>query len=1011
MRISSCITAAMALTILTGVEQSNGACDVTPKPGVQPLAYPNVEIYYPKGFKLTAEINNENMKATMFLNEYYSFDTKRGLLEITSGGVLTNVYYSHATEEIFVYNNTACNTLPITSPPNAISPLLLRWWSEIWGKITILGPSTLFLAPSFVSTIKMTYQGTDDVRGIHAKKWATCFNGTDEPYEIDLVDYMWDFGYGTKRHVPLRVRHGKVTIDIMQMQAYINDPERKLKIPMDIGCTRLYKNTPKPPNFDNIPMEFHSEIAFTNPSINGDYHYMSHLDIIKDPINNYFSYSFSPWNTATGKLDKTLAALPEHQVIFDATNGKYLKQTSYLKLPFANTYAPFGRGKCYVSSRVNSRPVIQLPDNSSINVLDTIAPNYDFLQNASYLGIHVIRGAPVHVYEIKTSSVPVGGADLSHVIITYCFLVDLSYPSYINQRNLPVRVSMQAFSNNKSFRSSPYFYFYANIHDISTAMEELNDKMSVMDCYTENDASYTWIQMGFPVVDLHEGFPRYSPQIKSKFMATFLQITSLSPLRVPRVLVDMSNNMVYITSLILERPLIETDFDQKKNFDLKDHELSFAVVTLEECFKICLSADYRECRAVAYCVASCYTSSTNPSNLDDALVKTTNCTAYIKNGLNKRRTLPLTRDALRKVKTAVDESKFKFIVEDSYGDHLVTLIAESFDDSMGSLSRTFRGEDRFGTPHSQRRDGYEIEGFETFAHNRRLAPSADGAVDLGSYSLTDCADICRDRPDCQFFSSCLVDSQCIIGTTPGWTGKSAEVKVQCAIFAKSVKNNFELFDGISLDATSRKNVTAIGVDDCARLCTSEKGFDCKSFDFCGLAKDQNTICRLRDTHIREFGEPSRIKKQQQNFDRCMHYSKKYLYDFKKNASTRVKADGRTVIRQVTPEECAKECRDATFLCENFDHCTGPKNLGRGDCTLYESVDGSGPFQIIFSPICSSYSYRGDVDLRSFSNPAAALHSNGTAGGLAFFMILLGVGLGALAFFAYGYYKNYRLNRV
>uniref|UniRef100_V5ICT5 Putative conserved secreted protein n=2 Tax=Ixodes ricinus TaxID=34613 RepID=V5ICT5_IXORI len=1003
MRLTACLAAAVALTTLSVIQQSNGACDVRPKPGVKPKKYPDMLKVYENGYKLTAEINVEGEKSTLFFHEYYSFDFKQGLLELTYRGITTNILYLHHTEEIFVFDNRSCVTFPITSPPKLISPLLLRWSSLFTGNNTIFGPSVLFLSPALNPAVRMTFQGSDEeVRGIQTIKWATCLKNSDDPYEVYFVDKKWNYGYGTGKTIPLRVRHGKVVTDIMRMQPYVRDPEQKLKIPMFVGCQRLARGFPKPPNFDNIPMEFHSELAFSNPTVNGQYSYTSHLDIIRDPVNNIFSHIFAPWNTGSGKLDQQLSALPETQTIFDVTNG-----IQYLKVPHYFGYEPFGRGKCYVSSRKDFRPVVQLPDNTTLSLLDTIAPSYETLKNANYLGIHVVRNAPVHVYEIVTTNVPVSGAVFSHAVITYCYLVEWIYPTFTSQRNLPIRVSMRAYSTNKNLKI-PYFWFTANIHDISTAMEELNDKMNVMDCYDENEASYTWFQMGFPYTDMYEEFLRYSPQIKSKFLATFLRTTSLSPMRVPRVLVDITENMIYVTSLILERPLLETDYDRKKNFDLKDHQLKFGVVTLDECLKICSSADYPDCKAVAYCGASCYTSSLSSGGVDAGIVKSTDCTTYIKNDLSKKRKLPLTRDAIRKVETAVKESKFTFTVEDSTTFVVATLVAESTDDSLGSLSMTFRGDDRFGTPHSHRRDGEELDGFKTYSLKSRLLADVDGAVDLGSYPLNDCADICRDRPDCQFFSSCLVDSQCVISTIPARTSQWIETKLQCSTFAKSVKDNFELFSGISLDVGARKAVMTINDEECARLCMVETGFDCKSFDYCGQAKDMHTVCRLHDTHLREFGEPSKMNKK--SLESCMHYSKKYLYDFKKSASNKTKASARTVIGQVTAEECAKQCRDATFLCENFDHCTGPQNLGRGDCMLYEKVDGAGPFQTVFSPICSSYSYRGDADLRSFSNQAA-LHSNATAGGLAFFLLLLGVGIGVSALLAYGYYKNRRLNRV
>uniref|UniRef100_A0A4D5RZ84 Putative secreted protein n=1 Tax=Ixodes scapularis TaxID=6945 RepID=A0A4D5RZ84_IXOSC len=531
MRLTVCMAAAVALTTLSVIEQSNGACDVKPKPGVKPKKYPDMLKVYPNGYKLTAEINIEGEKSTLFFHEYYSFDFKRGLLELTYQGISTNILYLHQTEEIFLFDNTSCVTLPITSPPKLISPLLLRWSSLFTGNNTIFGPSVLFLSPVLNPTIKMTFQGSDEeVRGIQTLKWATCLKSSDDPYEVYFVDKKWNYGYGTAKTIPLRVRMGKVVTDIMRMQPYVTDPEQKLKIPMFVGCQRLARGLPRPPNFDNIPMEFHSELAFSNPTVNGQYSYTSHLDIIRDPVNNIFSHIFAPWNTGSGKLDQQLSALPETQTIFDVTNG-----IQYLKVPNHSGYEPFGRGKCYVSSRKDFRPVVQLPDNTTLSLLDTIAPSYETLNKANYLGIHVVRNAPVHVYEIVTSNVPVSGAVFSHAVITYCYLVEWVYPTFTTQRNLPIRVSMRAYSTNKSLRT-PYFWFTANIHDISTAMEELNDKMNVMDCYDENEASYTWFQMGFPYANMYEDFLRYSPQIKSKFLTTFLRTTSLSPMRVPRVL-------------------------------------------------------------------------------------------------------------------------------------------------------------------------------------------------------------------------------------------------------------------------------------------------------------------------------------------------------------------------------------------------------------------------------------------------------------------------------------------
>lgn len=186
----------------------------------------------------------------------------------------------------------------------------------------------------------------------------------------------------------------------------------------------------------------------------------------------------------------------------------------------------------------NYRPVIKLPDNSTINILDTIFPDYKFLEKANYLGTHMVRSMPTHTFEVVSDSIPIGGKTLANVILTYSYMrsgtvVDTS----LDQRNLPVRVIMKALTSRNG-KPYPYFYFYANIHDVSTAMEDLNEKMSVLPCYTESESTFTWFQVQFPVTEELATLLGYKSQIKSKFMTKFMQITSLSYMRIPRVLVS-----------------------------------------------------------------------------------------------------------------------------------------------------------------------------------------------------------------------------------------------------------------------------------------------------------------------------------------------------------------------------------------------------------------------------------------------------------------------------------------
>ncbi|KAH8030477.1 hypothetical protein HPB51_007290 [Rhipicephalus microplus] len=181
---------------------------------------------------------------------------------------------------------------------------------------------------------------------------------------------------------------------------------------------------------------------------------------------------------------------------------------------------------------------------------------------------------------------------------------------------------------------------------------------------------------------------------------------------------------------------------------------------------------------------------------------------------------------------------------------------------------------------------------------------------------------------------------------------------------------------MSLDMKARKFADVPANEDCARLCLYEKEFECKSFDYCTMTRDPATVCRLHDTHLREYGDPAKLDAK--NAEKCFHYSKKYLYDFKKTKNQRITGRQQfTVISAVSAEECARQCWEATFECQDFDFCfaSGKQNMGVGTCTLYVRSDE--PAKTIMSPVCSTYAYTGNPDLIQPKVYAlsASLHSN------------------------------------
>nr|XP_037271523.1 uncharacterized protein LOC119163596 [Rhipicephalus microplus] len=990
--VSWAFPAVLAFTATLSILSTGQAdCDAKPKKPVKPKAIPNLLQNYRDGWKLTAELNNADEKLTTYMVEYYDTETKQGFLSFKQNGLDDlNLFYISDTSELFVYQKGSCKVMDVQNPPDPVKSLVLRWrnWRQ---NSTILGPSALFARAWLAQSKELYYQGpAEPIRGIKSMQWAACYPEDDEPTRVWFADAIWEMGYGTEKSLPLRITTGPHTIDIMMMQPYVNDDDDVLKIPTGMGCKRLAKDLPMPPNFSNLDLEFHVEMAFTNPTLLGPDHYISHLEVIRDDRDSILSVIGADWTAAKKNTGSSIANL---QWIYDYANGH-----TYSYVDRSGTYG------CKVDAQDNVRPVVKLPDKNEVNMMDTILPTYDVLKKASYLGIQTVRGMPVHTYELVTDPMPVGGAHLMYAVLIYSFLAeDAIMDTSVNQRNLPIRVAMYAYVNKMT---QPYFYFFANIHDITTEVRDLNKKLNVKNCYNEEDSDYTWVQLGFPVSKNMLFLTMNRGNIERRFLAELQRVTRLSPLRTPDVMIDFTENMVYITVLILGHPLISADYKEIQNKKIMEPDWSEGVITLDDCLKTCSSNQYKECSAISYCGSFCATTTKKDVESGGVLENSVECNTYVKTERSLRRNVVLTRDAIKDLEGALLNSEFKFIVQHLGTSAVVsTLVAETMEYSTGELREVF-GEKDSALRHLHQRGLYRPEGFVEYGVGSRLTTTTTYGMYVGSFETQDCADICRDREDCFAFSTCRVSKQCIITTEARKpAAQDTEVQSDCSVFTKSFESSFEELPGICYSFAARKYANVSQPGECAAMCLNEKEFSCKAFDFCTRPRKGKPQCRLQDRHILEVSDPADLDRS--DAEKCSHYTRKHISDYRKERFIRLLGTPRTTIKKVSEAECARQCWEATFRCERFDHCSGKQELGKGDCLLFDGDKGTDG--TVMSPICNSYTYTGNYD-RPVAQAPSALHSNAKATGLSFFMIFLGVGMAVSALFAYGFYKTRQASR-
>ncbi|KAL3202556.1 hypothetical protein MRX96_042379 [Rhipicephalus microplus] len=825
-----------------------------------------------------------------------------------------------------------CETVSLDNLPKDFEKVALRW-ADARGTYTIIGASTLFMAPLVTKKAKTAFQGTNfTVRGMPALKWSVCLSDDDTPIDVYFSDPKHS-PYGSVVPVPLRIVQEKEVSDIMMMQDYVTDTDDVFKIPAGRGCARIKTRLPKPPSFANVSFEFHSEVMFRNLQSSPDFYYTSHLDIIRDTSSDHMSAIVEPWATSERNAQPS-GPTGSYQEIFDYYNG--ILYTIY-KLGHQDT--------CTVTATNGYMLNVSLPGLGKLDMLN-----------------HLVRGMPTHAFELLQDGLDGRASKITQATITYYYLQDdWIWDRDLSHRNIPVKIAARTFTTSQQ-QLKPFYELTLNIHDLTTVMERMNEKMNVLSCYDENDQSYTWFQVGFPrgksIHTLGFVFMDFicvlfisfffspasandvetavlsSPAVKEAFLRKLYEVSELTPLRVPRVLIDYTSNMVFLTALILERPAITDDY-------------------------ICSSTG-PECTAVSYCGASCYTTSMYSEDDTHNLEKSVDCDVYAKTKLGLARKLPITLDAIQNVVQAVASSKFVLLVRHRIASfRVLTLTAETTHDSMGSLSHTFGASDE-----------------ETRERHKRIGPSVPAPT----------------------------------GRPPAG---DTEKKTECAIFSKRYTNSFNVFEGMSLDMKARKFADVPANEDCARLCLYEKEFECKSFDYCTMTRDPATVCRLHDTHLREYGDPAKLDAK--NAEKCFPLLEKVpvrLQEDEEPADNGPPAVHRHQ-RGVRPKSALASAGRPRSSARTSTSASPPASRTwaseRAPCT-FAATSRPRP---IMSPVCSTYAYTGNPDLIQPKVYAlsASLHSNATAGGLSFFMVLLGIGIGAAALFAYGFYRAHQANRV
>ncbi|XP_022248468.1 uncharacterized protein LOC106464551 [Limulus polyphemus] len=946
-------------------------------PSNEDLAFPNIFDFAVSklGYQVTVEINEKDKKESFFIEEHYDIFNKRGRLDILKNGTRMLYAYYEETDEFFnIIGKGPCNVTSISSIKNPFD----KYWIDREIDRVLLGPSAMFRHGYLdykESKELMAYMGKESIPGVRdmtVNRWRQCLDNNQTQIDYYFLDSTWENYLGDKNlPIPLRIviksKDIERQFEFLNFVPFIENPSKVFQIPTGLGCKRLAQGLKKPVDLSKSSLMLNAELIYVPKKEETDkaYSYSINFNVIYDRDSEHMAHTYNKWERSS-----TAEAVPVKSSLMDVYGFK--DKTLYtIDLDYKN---------CSISRPASYEPKVYLPFKRELLLTN---PNILIGNDGFYyMGESEERNIPVSVFEKKINMFPLGPNILSaFVVITrYYTSNDVSYGSNRIETQVPIRVTLRAYDDLNDPKLTDLITI--NVAYFSTELYDMEKNFDVSSCFVDSSMS-RWFQMSFPLnaYDILKSFPTVAA-IKQNFLQQAKSTAGISALRIPKVMVNFSPNEMFITALLLERSPYFLDFDSIEGKGLRDPSTTIGITTSEDCAKACLES-FAECLGFAYCGATCYFTS---KEFSEKITYDDNDCDFYKRLITQEDAPPTMDVVASRLSGSIRRGEFFFTIRTA--DDETTYKALEFYDRLGSGINDYE----------QLPSGFLDSKFTVYKYTTKFDKNeSDDIKGLGRVTFVDCKRACINSPLCESLSYCNINGECLLSTkhSSEIPDKHMAKDTQCVVLSRNYVDAYERLPGITIGSKPKKAFNISDLNECAKACSTEGSFQCKSFDHCPQSKDKEYTCLLHETHFLDakdkiVGDKAKV---------CGHYSRNYIYDFKRTDGKKV--DGATVIelQNVTAKVCAKRCvENADFNCQSFDFCQATP-LDKSTCLLIGK--GNSKMNFIEAPVCAHYEYLG---IRGPSSSEGSRYSTGLGIGLAFFFIILGIILGAVAVFLYGYRK-------
>lgn len=936
---------------------------------VEDKEFPNIFDLKGISYTTTVEINYYYLKQSLLAQEYYNFLDSNGRVDLMEEGNNVSFIYFDETNEVFTVKDFSCETKTLSEFLFPYDDQFLKKWIHREEDRSIIGPSAIF-RKAYLDYKKgnVIYMGKskDPVRGILAEFWQECMDDSEINVEYYFAVEKWKNEYGevSPIHIPLRIEvQGETnpdtysseifqTYEFVNFMPYVEDSDT-ISIPAGKGCKRLAKNLPAYKTFTYGDLSYFTEIIYTPQA---DKHsYITNVNFIYDDYSKHVAFHYANWTKPTRSGERKIDKYDS--IIYSIKNGFYYDINEDSKT-------------CKVSYKTDMDAVIRLPDGIELPIGNELFLEDD--EKFKFLGKKRIENILTDIFEYTEM--------LDENVITVTTRYFVARNDDYEGRETPVKSVMKFIDKSRQVSTDVII----NIFDFSTKIRNPISSFDVDVCFKKSSENQ-WISFFFEVYekeDLLKSMENYIPNIQSEILNILIDRGELTPLRISKVVVDIDIYGLHVSALILERPNYMLDFEYDSTSYLEEADDTIGMVANHECAKLCLEYPGM-CYAFSHCGKTCYLKT-------DKNYKTkhqSNCKFYKRTDkFDPFDSSPTLDTVLEKLSEAFDrnELSISLSIKDISGNFKnVELKVSSFDSEANDPYTHKLKIDDFDKHYNEYKYGYKLKKTANYVSNR------------GSLTYTTCQKICLADPECESLSSCLGIAECLFSKKHGDEIPSGDfiAKDDCIVITRNYADAFIRHDGLIMTSSAKKYVKVDNQELCAKACLNEIDFNCRSFDFCPYSKDPNNKCVLHQSHYlnqKESGVTIDVSGM------CGHYSRNYVYDFKKLKRKTIADDSKVVITGVTVDECAKLCvENGGFICGSFDFCQSASK--KSQCKL--SKQKNNEMKTMFSTVCDTY-YRSDIP-KQIVQETGRQYSTGLAGGLGVLFFLIGMAFSVVVILAFG----------